>query len=174
MPTSIGHTLAGLFLKETRLFTPAETVFKSLLVSVILANLADIDFLPGLILGNPNQRGKPEAVAFELELAQSEGVPIRLPFQIRARPEAMKRCLSTNPDVPPRLRNLEQAKRVAWRLVYNWIDVQLAFVEAGQAEMAELMLGFALSTRSDSEGRPKTFYDVLLGAEGPRLLAEHL
>ncbi len=28
-------------------------------------------------------------------------------------------------------RNLEQARRVAWRLVYNWIDVQLAFVEAG-------------------------------------------
>lgn len=55
MPTSIGHTLAGVFLKETKIFTPAETAFKSLLVSVILANLADIDFLPGLILGNPNR-----------------------------------------------------------------------------------------------------------------------
>ena len=63
---------------------------------------------------------------------------------------------------------------MAWRLVYNWIDVQPAFVEAGQAVMAELLLGFALSTRKDSEGRPKTFYEVLLDAEGPRLLAEHL
>ena len=68
----------------------------------------------------------------------------------------------------------EKGRRVAWRLVYNWIDLQLAFVEAGQAAMAELMLGFALSTQRDGEGVPKTFYEVLLGAEGPRLLAEHL
>ncbi len=33
---------------------------------------------------------------------------------------------------------------------------------------------FALSTRRDSEERPKTSYDVLLDAEGPKLLAEHL
>ena len=126
------------------------------------------------VLVDYDEKGRPEAVAFELELAQPEGVPFRLPFQIRARPEAMKRCLSADPDVPPRLRTLEQAKRVAWRLVYNWIDVQLAFVEAGQAAMAELMLGFALSTHRDGEGVPKTFYEVLLDAEGPKLLAEHL
>ncbi len=126
------------------------------------------------VLVDYDDKGRPEAVAFELELAQPEGVSIRLPFQIRARPEAMKRCLSADLDVPPRLRTLEQARRVAWRLVYNWIDVQLAFVEAGQAEMAELMLGFALSTHSDGQGVPKTFYEVLLGSEGPRLLAEHL
>ena len=55
MPTSIGHTFAGIFLKETKIFSPANTALKSLLVSVILANLADIDFLPGLFLGNPNR-----------------------------------------------------------------------------------------------------------------------
>ena len=33
---------------------------------------------------------------------------------------------------------------------------------------------FALSTRRDSEERPKTYYEVLLHAEGPKLLAEHL
>ncbi len=55
MPTSIGHTFAGAFLNETKMFSPANTVLKSLLVSVILANLADIDFLPGLLAGNPNR-----------------------------------------------------------------------------------------------------------------------
>ncbi len=126
------------------------------------------------VLVDYDEKGRPEAVAFELKLAQPEGVPFRLPFQIRARPEAMKRCLLADPDVPRRLRTLEQARRVAWRLVYNWIDVQLAFVEAGQAAMAELMLGFAISTQRDGEGVPKTFYEVLLDAEGPKLLAEHL
>ncbi len=131
------------------------------------------------VLVDYDEKGRPEAVAFEVELAQpadvsSAGLPLRLPFRIRARPEAMKRCLWADPNVPRRYRTLEQAERVAWRLVYNWIDVQMAFVEAGQAAMAELLLGFALSTRSDSEGRRKTFYEVLLDAEGPKLLAEHL
>ncbi len=123
------------------------------------------------VLVDYDKKGKPEAVAFEFELAQMEGPALRLPFQIRARPEAMERCLKS---VEPRYRGRAQAERVAWRLVYNWIDVQLAFVEAGQAAMAELMLGFALSTRSDEQEHPRTFYDVLLGAEGPKLLAEHL
>ncbi len=126
------------------------------------------------VLVDYDEKGNPEAVAFEVELAQMQGPPLRLPFRIRARPEAMKRCLWADPNVPRRYRTLEQAERVAWRLVYNWIDVQMAFVEAGQAAMAELLLGFALSTRSDSEGCPKTFYEVLLDAEGPKLLAEHL
>ncbi len=123
------------------------------------------------VLVDYDEKGRPEAVAFEVELAQMQSLPLRLPFQIRARPEAIERRLKS---VDRRYRTLEQAERVAWRLVYNWIDLQMAFVEAGQAEMAELMLGFALSTRRDSEGRPKTFYDVLLDAEGPKLLAEHL
>ncbi len=52
--------------------------------------------------------------------------------------------------------------------------MQLAFVEAGQAEMAELLLGFAISTHRNGEGVPKTFYEVLLDANGPKLFAEHL
>ncbi len=126
------------------------------------------------VLVDYDEKGRPEAVAFELELAQPEGVPFRLPFQIRARPEAMKRCLWADEDVPRRYRTLEQAERVAWRLVYNWIDVQMAFVEAGQAAMAEPLLGFAISTHRNGEGVPKTFYEELLDAEGPKLLAEHL
>ena len=55
MPTSIGHALAGTFLNQTRVFVPADTLFKSLMISIILANLADIDFLPGLLAGNPNR-----------------------------------------------------------------------------------------------------------------------
>ncbi len=126
------------------------------------------------VLVDYDEKGNPEAVAFEVELAQMQSTPLRLPFRIRARPEAMKRCLWADPNVPRRYRTLEQAERVAWRLVYNWIDVQLAFVEAGQAAMAELMLGFALSTRTGGAGHPMTFYEVLLDAEGPKLLAEHL
>ncbi len=71
------------------------------------------------VLVDYDEKGRPEAVAFEVEVAQKQSTPLRLPFRIRARPEAMKRCLRADPDVPRRYRTLEQAERVAWRLVYN-------------------------------------------------------
>ena len=119
--------------------------------------------------------GKPESVAFECEISPGTSgnllSPIRLPFRIKAQVGAMERCLRAVKD--RRYQGRAQAERVAWRLVRDWVDVQMAFVEAGQAELAELFLGKALSTQRDSEGRHQTFYQVLLSGEGPRLLAEH-
>lgn len=55
MPTMIGHSLAGVLLNETKLFLPAQTAFKSMLIAIILANLADLDFVSGFFVGNPNR-----------------------------------------------------------------------------------------------------------------------
>ncbi|MFQ5825238.1 MAG: metal-dependent hydrolase [bacterium] len=55
MPTTIGHSLAGVFLNETRLFTPAKSKVICVFISLMLANLADLDFIPGILLGNPNR-----------------------------------------------------------------------------------------------------------------------
>ena len=55
MPTPIGHSLAGLLLSKTKIFVPSRSTYKSLAVAMILANLADADFVPGLLSGNPNR-----------------------------------------------------------------------------------------------------------------------
>lgn len=55
MPTPIGHSLAGLLLSRTKIFAPSRSTYKSLAVAIILANLADADFVPGLLSGNPNR-----------------------------------------------------------------------------------------------------------------------
>ncbi len=55
MPTPIGHSLAGLLLSKTKIFVPSRSTYKSLAVAMVLANLADADFVPGLLSGNPNR-----------------------------------------------------------------------------------------------------------------------
>lgn len=54
MPSPIGHTIAGFC---GYLFAPKGLIPKpqlnTLIASVILANLPDVDILPGLLLGNP-------------------------------------------------------------------------------------------------------------------------
>jgi len=52
MPLPVGHTLAGLITGE---FFPPKGRWQPLLAAVVVANLADLDFLPGLLLGEPNR-----------------------------------------------------------------------------------------------------------------------
>ena len=54
MPLPVGHTLAGYCLHETNGLAFFKKPWQTLLFFAVLANLPDIDFLPGFLLGNPN------------------------------------------------------------------------------------------------------------------------
>jgi hypothetical protein len=49
------------------------------------------------------------------------------------------------------------ARRVAWRIVKDWCDSQMALIDAGQAELAQVFLPYAQT--ADGE----TFYQKLKG-----------
>lgn len=55
MPLPVAHSLAGYIFYEIKPFLFFKNGWKNFLFIMILANLPDIDFLPGLIIGNPNQ-----------------------------------------------------------------------------------------------------------------------
>jgi len=38
-----------------------------------------------------------------------------------------------------------QARRVAWRIVKNWIEAQMALIEAGQASLIQVFLPYAVT-----------------------------
>lgn len=66
-------------------------------------------------------------------------VSFRLPAQI----DRIYILLQSDNTVPKRLKTREQSARVAWRIIKNWIEAQLAIVEAEQAEMVEVFLPYA-------------------------------
>lgn len=55
MPTSVGHAFAGVLINEISDFNPGHSFWKSLWMAILLANLADLDFIPGILSGNPNK-----------------------------------------------------------------------------------------------------------------------
>lgn len=74
-------------------------------------------------------------------------------FRLPARSEAVMRVMreqGVNCDE-------ERAEAVAWRNVKDWIDAQMAMVETGQADVAEVFLPYML----DGEGR--TLYETMGG-----------
>ena len=70
----------------------------------------------------------------------------RLPVNISGVYKAMK----SDPDVRPGLRNKEQAAQVAWRITKDWIEAQLAIVEAEMAEIQEVFLPYMQNQRGET------------------------
>lgn len=78
------------------------------------------------------------AISFRLEHA---GVMVS--FRLPANISNIYVVLQRDDNVPRRLKTIEQAARVAWRIIKDWLRAQLAIVEAEQAEMVEVFLPYA-------------------------------
>lgn len=74
--------------------------------------------------------------------------------------EAMKQA-----KVTKSLLTMEQATRVAWRIEKDWLEAQLAKIEAGLATPLQLLLPYAVSKSGE------TFYDTILKG-GEKFLLE--
>lgn len=85
-------------------------------------------------------QGQPEALMFRLK-ARGHDIAFRLPCNWRGVLEAMRR----DKKCPLRLMNDQQARRVAWRIVKDWVEAQLAIIESGQAEVTEAFFQYALT-----------------------------
>lgn len=55
MPLPVGHSLLGYATYDAFTGEERRTTWRSLLLIVVVANLPDIDFLPGFLMGEPNR-----------------------------------------------------------------------------------------------------------------------
>lgn len=78
--------------------------------------------------------GQPTAISFCLT-RDGHSLAFRLPCNWEGTLAAMKR----DKKCEARLRNPEQAKRVAWRVLRDWLRAQLTMVEAGASTIHEVM-----------------------------------
>ena len=79
-----------------------------------------------------------ESLIFSVE-HQGREVPVRLPVRVPQVLEAMKRDKKEHPKTQYKL-TLEQAEKVAWRQIRDWIEVQLQMVELEQMTMLQIFL----------------------------------
>lgn len=84
----------------------------------------------------------------------------RLPANANGVLKAMQRA-----KLPASKCNKEQAQRVAWRIVKDWVEAQLAIIEAEMATMAEVFLPYAQTDTGE------TVYQKLISKGFPALCA---
>ena len=91
-------------------------------------------------------------LSFRLQLGGdgSQGmISFRLPANIDKMYVHLQNC-----GVQRRYRTREQAARVAWRIIKDWVRAQLAIIECEQAEMVEVFLPYAQNPQTG-----KTVYE---------------
>jgi hypothetical protein len=110
---------------------------------------------------NYNDSGEPSTVSF---IVLFQGVPI--PFQLPCNIEGVFRAMAKEYKEGHARRRFEskpenklQASRVAWRIVKDWVEAQMALVEAEQATLAQVFLPYAVVTKGD---QALTMYDRFL------------
>jgi hypothetical protein len=82
----------------------------------------------------------PTGLRFSIETAWGER-HYTLPVNVEGTHRALARAYQAG-KISPRFATLDQAKRVAWRVLKHWLEAQLALIEAGVAEMQQVMLPY--------------------------------
>ena len=64
-----------------------------------------------------------------------------LPINVKGTEKALAKAYQRR-DIAMRYTGLDQAQRVAWRVMKDWLEVQLALIQAGVAELDQVMLPY--------------------------------
>jgi hypothetical protein len=96
------------------------------------------------------------AVSFTIILS-SQSINFRLPSDWRAVAQVMR-----NDKVPRALQTDEQAQRVSWRIIKDWIEAQMAIVATKMVTLPQVFLPYAVNKNGS------TLYEIV--AQNPNLL----
>lgn len=94
--------------------------------------------------------GRPKAISFRINTAFG-----MMSFLLPANAEGVYKAMVRDKRLERRFKTLEQAERVAWRIVKDWTEAQCAMIEAGLADLEQVFLPYA--QRPDGS----TFYEDL-------------
>lgn len=92
-----------------------------------------------------DDRNRPSAISFTL-LLQELPIPFKLPCNF----DGVFRAMAGNykgryarQQFEKNAASMDQARRVAWRIIKDWVAAQMALIEAEQASMAQVFLPYA-------------------------------
>lgn len=89
--------------------------------------------------------GIPISVTFCLNIRDNT-----VAFSLPANNEGVLRSMKNDRKIPRSKCTPEQAQRVAWRIVKDWVEAQMAIVEAQLAEMSEVFLPYAITKNGNT------------------------
>jgi len=107
------------------------------------------------------ERGSGELIGLSFRIETQFG---NLAFELPANIDAVETILKKQ-RVPAR-RSREQATRVAWRILKDWVEAQLALIETGMVSVEQVFLPYCQSANGE------TLYEAIRSKKFAGLLME--
>jgi len=100
-------------------------------------------------------QGKIESIFFQIEI-DNQVIPFKLPANIEACGRILRSEKKSGKARKLSLKNIdEQAERTAWKLLSEWVEIQMALIDMEQAEFLQVFLPYVHT----DDGT--TFYETL-------------
>lgn len=88
---------------------------------------------------------EPSSVTFCINLNNSI-----VAFSLPANYQGVLKSMEKDKKIPRKFLTREQAVKVSWRIVKDWVEAQMAIVEAQLADMAEVFLPYAVTKKGNT------------------------
>ena len=115
------------------------------------------------ILKDYDNQGNISAISFMIKLEDGSFIPFKLPMNLERVLLALREqynsgtLTSSQKSVVKRgLQNHEQARKIGWRIIKDWIDAQMSILDLHLAKMQEVFLPYAYNMEFE-----KTFYEMI-------------
>lgn len=82
---------------------------------------------------------EPVSLSFVMDINKE---PVQ--FRLTVDPDALLAAMKADRKVPNSSCIIDQAKKTAWKNKYEWLHIQMAEIETGQARVEQLLLGYAV------------------------------
>jgi hypothetical protein len=92
------------------------------------------------ILQEYDDTGAIAGLSFNIHVGEQE-----LAFRLPADWPAVLRVMDRDHRVPRRFKRPEQARRVAWRILKDWVEAQMALIEVKLATMEQVFLPYVIT-----------------------------
>jgi hypothetical protein len=99
------------------------------------------------------KEGKLEAISFQVPSTEKRLVNIMLPANVEAVYKTLESSMK-RPRAETMKRLEEQAQRTAWKLVQDWVEVQMAMIKIQKIELMQVFLSYVWDGK-------QTFYSAL-------------
>src|SRR5690242_5432250 len=101
------------------------------------------------VMHDYDDSGNIVALSFSLEL-EGQRIGFRLPSDWRPVHMLLQQQLRGNPKKRPWLLEEDHARDVAWRIIKDWVEAQLAIIETRMVTTAQVFLPYAVTANGQS------------------------
>jgi hypothetical protein len=100
------------------------------------------------IMKNYGPDGTLTGIAFIIPTSGQE-LPFKLPARVdRVEKALLKQVIRPRKETFARIK--QQAERTAWKILADWVDIQLAMVELDQTEIAEVFMAYLYNHKKET------------------------